>query len=251
MSLRARLEADETLYIAWSGIPDPLVAELLARAAYDAVNLDMQHGGHSIDSILRGIAAVTLAGKPAVVRIPVGRNDVASRALDFGAAAVIAPMVNSRDDARAFAAAMKFPPTGERSWGPTRTLTLHGQCDPQAYLRSANRDTLAIAMVETRAALAALDEVLEPEGIDGVFVGPSDFSIALSDGMRIDAQNPEMLKAAEDIARRARGMGKLPCAFAMNAEAARRFRDMGFRLIAVGTDTECLGRGAAALLDGL
>ncbi|MGH6925645.1 MAG: HpcH/HpaI aldolase family protein [Propylenella sp.] len=251
MSLRARLEADETVYTAWSAIPDPLIAELLARAAYDAVTLDMQHGGHSTESILRGVAAVTLAGKPAIVRVPVGRNDMASRALDFGAAAVIAPMVNSREEARAFAAAMKFPPTGERSWGPTRTLTLHRQPDPQAYLRSANRDTLAIAMVETRAALAALDEILGFEGIDGVFVGPSDFSIAFSDGARVDAGNAEMLKAAEDVARRTRAEGKVACAFAMTPDAARRFRDMGFRLIAVGSDWECLARGAASLLAGL
>ncbi len=251
MSLRARLEADEILYTAWSTIPDPLVAELLARSAYDAVTLDMQHGGHSTDSILRGVAAVTLAGKPAIVRIPVGRWDAASRALDFGASGVIAPMVNSPEDARAFAAAMKFPPTGERSWGPTRALTLHGQPDKQAYLQSANRESLALAMVETRAALAALDSVLELEGIDGVFVGPSDFSIALSHGERVDPGNADMLKSIEGIARRARESGKLACAFTTTVEGARRFGDMGFRLIAVDTDVGCLSRGAGSLFDEL
>jgi 4-hydroxy-2-oxoheptanedioate aldolase len=251
MSLRARLEADETLYTGWSAIPDPLIAELLARGAYDAVTLDMQHGGHSTDSILRGVAAVALAGKPAIVRIPVGRWDVASRALDFGASAVIAPMVNSAEDARAFAAAMKYPPLGERSWGPARALILHDHPDAQAYLQTANRDTLALAMVETRAALAALDAVLELEGIDGVFVGPSDFSIALSDGARLDAGNPEMLKSAEHVARRAREKGKFACAFSTTAEAARRFSDMGYRLIALDTDIGCLRRGSASLFDGL
>jgi 4-hydroxy-2-oxoheptanedioate aldolase len=251
MSLRERLEADDTLFTAWSGIPDPLIVELLARADYDVVTLDMQHGGHSTDSVLRGVGAVTLAGKPAIVRIPLGRNDMASRALDFGASAVIAPMVNSQADARAFASAMKFPPMGDRSWGPTRTATLHRVADPRTYLQTANRDTLAIAMVETRAALAALDSMLEVAGIDGVFVGPSDFSIALSDGARVDVENPEMLKIASEIARRARGAGKFPCAFAVTTAAAHRFRDMGFRLIAVGSDTDCVKRGAASLLEGL
>ncbi len=82
--LRARLASGETLYTAWSAIPDPLVAEFLARSAFDAVTLDMQHGCHSTESVMRGVAAITLAGKPAVVRVPIGRFEMASRALDFG-----------------------------------------------------------------------------------------------------------------------------------------------------------------------
>lgn len=248
MSLRERLQADETLFTAWSAIPDPLVGEFLARAGFDAVTLDMQHGCHSTESVMRGIAAVALAGKPAIVRVPVGRFDIASRALDFGAAAVIAPMVNSLADARAFAAFMKFPPLGERSWGPTRVLGLRGQKDMQAFLRSANRETLAIAMIETRAALAALDEILGLEGIDGIFVGPSDFSIALSDGGRVDPNEKAMLTTAGEVAARARGASKIACTLAITADAAHRFRDMGFRLIALGNDFGYLTSGATALL---
>lgn len=250
MSLRARLEADETLYVGWSAIADPLVAELLARTAYDTVALDMQHGFHTADSVLKGIAAVALAGKPAMVRIPIGRYDMASRCLDFGATAVIAPMVNSVVDARAFAAAMKYPPMGERSWGPSRASWLHGHDDAQSYLESANSDTLAIAMVETRAAIDSLDAMLALEGIDGVLVGPSDLSIALSNGARVDPEDPEMLNACEDIARRTRDAGKYACGFSLTVEGARRLAGMGYRLIALGVDSVCLTRGAEALLAG-
>jgi 4-hydroxy-2-oxoheptanedioate aldolase len=118
-TIGSRLAAGETLFTAWSAIPDPLVAEFLARSSFDAVTLDMQHGCHSTESVMRGVAAISLAGKPAIVRVPVGRFEMASRALDFGASAVIAPMVNSVADAKAFAGYMKFPPLGERSWGPT------------------------------------------------------------------------------------------------------------------------------------
>lgn len=245
-----RISAGETLYTAWSGIPDPLVAEFLARTAFDAVTLDMQHGYHSTESVLRGVAAIKLLEKPAVVRIPVGRFDMASRALDFGAAAVIAPMVNSAADARAFAAAMKFPPLGERSWGPTRVLALHGHSDPQAYLRNANRETLAIAMVETRAALDVLDDILAVEGIDGVFVGPSDFSIALSNGAGWNPEDAGMLRTAARIAERTQAAGKIPCTLAISAGPARRVRDMGFRFIALGGDLGYLMAGASALLEG-
>ena len=248
-TLADRLRAGETLFTAWSAIPDPLVAEFLGRTGFDAVTLDMQHGCHSTESVLRGVAAIKLSSRPAVVRVPVGRFDMASRALDFGAAAVIAPMVNSLADARAFAASMKFPPLGERSWGPTRLLALHGVASAQSYLDSANRDTLAIAMIETRAAQAALDDILAVEGIDGIFVGPSDFSIALSNGAQIAPDDPDMLRAAADIAARTARAGKIPCTLAITGSAARHFREIGFRLIALGGDFGYLTAGATALLE--
>lgn len=251
MTLRALVERGGALFTAWSTVPDPLVAELLARSGYDTVTLDMQHGSHSTESVLRGIAAVELAGLPALVRIPLARWDMASRVLDFGASAVIAPMVNSIEDARAFAAATKYPPLGERSWGPTRAMTLKGQDDPQMFLEAANRDTMAIAMAETLAGLAVLDAALEMDGIDGVFVGPSDLSIALSGGARVNARDAETLKAAEGVAAKARSAGKLSCAFASRNEDAHRYVDMGFGLIAVSTDVGCLRQGASALLAGL
>lgn len=250
-SLRARLAAGETLYTAWSAIPDPLVAEFLARSRFDAVTLDMQHGSHTTESVMRGVPAITLAGKPAVVRVPVGRFEMASRALDFGASAVIAPMVNSIADAKAFASFMKFPPLGERSWGPTRVLALQGGTPPQTYLESANRDTMAIAMIETRAAQAALDGILAVEGIDGVFVGPSDFSIALSNGAKIEPSNEAMLKAAGGIARKASDAGKVPCTLCASAEAAKRALDLGFRFIALNSDIGYLTAGANAIVDGM
>lgn len=247
-SLRARLQAGETLYTAWSAIPDPLVAEFSARAGFDAVTLDMQHGCHTTESVMRGVAAIMLAGKPAIVRVPIGRFEEASRALDFGAAAVIAPMVNTVADAKAFGAAMKFPPLGERSWGPTRVVALHGAPSLQSYLESANRDTLAVAMIETRAAQAVLDDILSNDAVDGVFVGPSDFSLAYSNGAKIDPNDSEMLAAAAEIAAKATKAGKVPCTLAITAEAGRRARDMGFRLIALGNDFGYLTAGAKTLL---
>jgi len=247
-NLRSRLKAGETLYTAWSAIPDPLVAEFLARTNFDAVTLDMQHGCHSTESVMRGVAAVALAGKPALVRIPVGRFEMASRALDFGASAVIAPMVNSVADAKAFAASMKFPPMGERSWGPSRVIALHGQPNLQAYLESANRETLAIAMIETRAAQAVLDEILAIDGIDGVFVGPSDFSIAYSNGAKVDPNNAEMLAGAKEIAAKATKAGKIACTLGITAEAGKRARELGFRLIALASDFNYLTAGGNALV---
>jgi 4-hydroxy-2-oxoheptanedioate aldolase len=128
-------------------------------------------------------------------------------------------------------------------------LGLLGEKDLQTYLGGANRDTLAIAMVETRAALAVLDDILAIEGIDGIFVGPSDFSIALSDGARIDPFEADMLKTAADVAARTTRAGKVACTLGTTGEAAAQFRSLGFRFIAIGNDFNYLAKGAAALLE--
>ena len=181
--LAEALAAEAPLFCAWVGMNEPAVAEALAREAFDAVVLDMQHGAFDFVGASRAILSVALAGKPTIVRVPVGEFSLASRLLDAGAAGIIAPMVNSRDDARRLVAFTKFLPLGERSWGPRAVLPLSG-FDAPAYLAAANGMTQTIAMIETRAALDALDEILAVEGVDGVFIGPSDLSIALNDGRK-------------------------------------------------------------------
>lgn len=248
MSLAARLRSGETVYTAWSSIPEPLIVEFLARQPFGSVTLDMQHGGHDEGTVLRSIGPVIAAGKHPAVRIPVGRFDMASRALDFGAEAVIAPMVNSLDDARAFAAAMKFPPLGERSWGPSFALPRREQANAQAYLRGANSGTLALAMIETRSALDALDAILGLDGIDGVFVGPSDFSIAWTDGEGMNPVLDDMMEAIALIARRAGAFGKLAAIYLIDPAMATRYAQMGFRFMALGGDIRYLTQGAQSAL---
>src|SRR5208283_3248719 len=183
--LSTSLKADAPVFAAWVGMNEPAVAEALAREAFDAVILDIQHGALDFAGASRAILAVALADRPAIVRVPVGDFPLASRLLDAGAAGIIAPMINSRADAERFASFAKFPPLGERSWGPGEALSLTG-LETRAYLASANGLVQAIAMIETREALAALDDILGVHGIDGVFVGPADLSIALNSGARWD-----------------------------------------------------------------
>lgn len=251
MTLRTVLEtlkSGEAIVTAWSGVPDSLTVELLAYQGFDAVTLDMQHGGHHEDSILRSIPAVRRTGKPLIVRIPVGRFDMSSRALDFGADAVIAPMVNSVDDARAFAASVKYPPLGQRSWGPTFAFPRHGEGTHSDWLAQSNRRTLAFAMIETRQALDVLDDILEVPGIDGVFVGPADFSIAWTDGKAINATLEDMMEAVTSVCQRARKAGKFTAIYLVDPSYARRFADIGFQILACGQEVQLFKLGADILL---
>ena len=128
-TLARRLHAGETVFSGWCGLPYPLVAETLARDGFPRSRSKASTGCGTPLGILAGIAAVRQGGAAPIVRVPLGDFALVSRALDFGAEGIIAPMINTPADARAFAAAAKFPPVGERSWGPHRAMTLGGVPD--------------------------------------------------------------------------------------------------------------------------
>ncbi|MBA5777684.1 hydroxyacid aldolase [Stappia sp. F7233] len=250
VTLASRLRSGETIVTAWSSLAVPILGELMARAGYKAVALDMQHGMHDVASVREGILSVVAGGGHPMVRPPVDEFATASRALDLGAEAVIMPMVNSVDDALALVAATKYPPMGARSWGPHRAATLAG-LQPPAYFSSANADTLAFAMIETPAALEALDDILALDGIDGVFVGPADLSLTLNNGTAVDPKGEACLEACADIARRARAAGRLAGLFCIDADHARAGMAMGYPLLALGIDVGLVTAGAMEMLKSI
>ena len=246
--MRARFAAGETLFTAWSGLTSPHLAGLVAASGYDAVTLDMQHGAHDVASIFACTESVRRAGAHVVVRVPVGANDMVSRAFDFGAEAVIAPMINSVADAVAFAKACKYPPMGQRSWGPARAVELTGENGGTEFLSGQNSRTMSFAMIETQEAFDCLDEILALDGIDGVFVGPADLSIALNNGVAVDPLGPVVSAAAAEIALRTRASGKVAAIFCVDDHRAKTYQEQGFQLIALQTDSAMIARGAAAAL---
>ncbi|WP_349369254.1 aldolase/citrate lyase family protein [Salinarimonas sp.] len=249
-ALSERLGKGAPLVSAWCGMPHPQIAGLLAREPFDVVALDMQHGTVEFADAVQAIPLVAAAGKPTIVRVPVGQFATASRLLDSGAAGIIAPMINSAADARALVAHTKYPPLGERSWGPTGAMALTG-LDPAGYFPRANTLHTVLAMVETRAALDAIDEILAVEGLDGVFIGPADLSIALSNGAGVDPAGAAVTEALDHALSRARAAGKPIGVYAHVPERATLFRDRGFDLIATLSDAGLLRAGAQALLAAL
>jgi 4-hydroxy-2-oxoheptanedioate aldolase len=247
-TLARALRKGETVLASWCTLPYPIVAELLGREGFSAVVLDQQHGLWDTAATLAGIAAVHQAGAAPIVRVPIGDFASVSRVLDFGAEGIIAPMINSAADARAFVAAAKFPPIGERSWGPHRSMTFAGISEAKVYLREANDLTVAFAMIETRNALDDLDAILATPGIDGVFVGPFDLSIALAKGKSVDPDLPEVDSALETIAEASNNAGKIAGVFCHASKRAPALAKRGFRFIAAATDMGLLRSGLAAAL---
>ena len=247
-TLARRLQAGETVFAGWCSLPYPIVAETLGREGFPAVTIEGQHGLWDLSAMLTGIAAVRQGGAAPVVRVPVGDFATVSRVLDFGAEGIIAPMINTAADARAFAASAKYPPVGERSWGPHRVTTLAGLPDQSVYLREANDHIITLAMIETRTALANLDAIVDTPGIDGLFLGPSDLSIALSDGKTLDPQSKDVERELDRIVAATRRAGKIAGAYCHTPERALALRERGVRFLAVMSDLAILRAGIAAAM---
>lgn len=246
--LADKLRAGQPVITSWCLLSAPMVPELLARAGYEAVTLDLQHGMFDFDAAVDSLALTALGGAHRIARIPVGDNAMGSRLVDMGAECIIAPMINSKAEAEAFARSIKYPPAGERSWSPYRATMLSGQSNDE-YLENANRQTLALAMIETREAVDALDDILSVPELDGIFVGPSDLSLSLSQGSALDPDGEETARICCEIAAKTREAGKLAGIFCLSGEKVEQAISQGYRLMSHGVDTMLLDHAARSALD--
>lgn len=242
---KARAADGASALLGWLAIPSSFSAEAMAASGWDMMLVDMQHGLIGYRDMVAMVTAITGCGVGAMVRPPVADFGMIGRALDAGAVGVICPMIESREDALRLVCEAKYPPVGRRSWGPARQRALLA---PDAYSPSeANRTVLTMAMIETRAAVDALDEICSVDGIDALFVGPNDLSISLTNGER-DVEHPLVAEAMSEILAAARRHGKFAGAFANTTEIARRYVADGFSLVAIGSDLGFMKAGAKAAI---
>jgi 4-hydroxy-2-oxoheptanedioate aldolase len=248
--LRARLFDGKPFLFSWMSMPGAQLAGQLARLPMDGVTLDMQHGIIGFSDAAPIITAIAHAGKTPIVRTLWNDPGLVGQALDAGAAIVIAPMVNSVEQAKALVKAAKYPPMGQRSWGGYTMVQL-AKMTPGEYLKNANLDTLVFAMIETREALALVDEIAAVPGLDGLFVGPSDLSIALSNGAGIDRLSADTLAAMDRVASACKRNGLVPGAFAGTPEIMKVYISKGFNFLAAVVDVDLLRAGAEVAVKGV
>lgn len=239
--LRDLWGADRPAFGVWSGLADPVVAELLAATAFDYVCIDLQHG-LATPTVLPAIGqAMRAAGRAPLVRVPWNDPVGIMRALDSGAAGVLVPMVDSAEDARRAVAACRFPPAGARSWGPMwGDVRADGALSPQQQ----DDDVLCLVMVETRAGVAAVEQIAAVPGVDGVYIGPNDLALGCGLGRTTYRDSTEvdaLLQRVVDACRAAGVVAGLHCS---DTDMAVHWAGRGVRMLTPATDTTLL-RGAA------
>lgn len=240
MSLRDRLrDGDETLG-GWCAIPSSLTAEIVARAGFDWVCVDTQHGPIGLGDLLPMLQALDAGQVASLVRVPWNELAAISYPLDAGATGVIVPMVNSAAEARLAATACRYAPRGSRSYGPTRAAVR----DPGFSPESADQATVCAVQIETSEAVERVDEIAAVEGIDALFVGPSD--LALSLGTPAGGVSDDRFRAAtRDVVRAARANGLAPGIFCGSLQAVETAREDGFTMLAIQSDVRFLKSAAA------
>jgi 4-hydroxy-2-oxoheptanedioate aldolase len=229
-SLRDRWDERPVLG-AWLFLREPMTAEAAARLGYDYVVVDMQHGIASESESLAMIQAAEAAGAVPVVRVASNDPTSIGRALDAGALAVIVPMVNDPDAAARAVAACRYAPLGSRSYGPVAAISRYSD----DYARVANDAICCIVMIETKMAVDNIDAILAVPGIDAVYVGPADLSLTLGLAPETDHDDERFTGAIRTIITACGQRGIVPGIHA-DAHLARKWREMGFRMITVGYD---------------
>jgi len=248
--IRQQWAAGRAILNGWLSIPDSFTAELMANQRYDTLTIDMQHGLVDYQAMLGMLQAIHNRGPAPLVRVPWLDAAHIMKALDAGARGVICPMIDNRQQAETLVRAVRYPPLGQRSFGPTRASLAMGA----DYAATANAHVLCFAMIETRSAMDNLHEIVATPGLDAVYVGPSDLTLGLTgDRYRIglDRTEPDMIEAIRTILAAAHDAGLKAGLHCATPSYAAQALEWGFDMVTLSNDVALLRDAASASITAL
>mgnify|MGYP003593715421 CR=1 FL=1 len=235
----------KTVNMGWLSIGHTFTAELMARQGFDSLCVDLQHGTVEINHVLPMLQAIGQTDVSPVVRVRTNEAGEIMKVLDLGAMTVIVPLINTAEDAARAVAACRYPPVGNRSSGPIRALHYGGP----DYQAKANDEVLVLGMIETKEGLANLEAICATPGLDAVYIGPADLSLALGLPPQGDNPNPLHIATCDKILETAHRHGKKACMHCQSAAFAAGAIKRGFDLVMLGSDVACLLGSARRLVE--
>ena len=242
---KAALKSGERAQIGlWLGLADAVSAEICAGAGFDWLLIDGEHAPNDVRSILSQLQAIAPYPAHPIVRPVSGDINLIKQLLDIGAQTLLVPMVESAEQAKMLVAAMRYPPAGIRGVGAALARASQWNRVPN-YLHEANDQMCLLVQVETRAGIENLDAIAAVEGVDGVFIGPSDLSAAL--GFLSKPGHPEVQQVIENSIARIRASGRAAGILTTDEAQTRRYLSLGCTFVAVGLDGNLLMRSTQDL----
>ena len=226
----------------WAGIPNAFSTEIYAAQGWDSVTIDMQHGAPTMNDLVSMLQAVCASEATPLVRVPWNDPSYIMRALDAGAMGLICPMINTKAEAEAYVRAGRYPPMGERSFGPFRAAHYASN----DYWQHANEEVLLFAMIETRQAVSNLHEILSVKGLNGVYIGPSDLSLSMGKTPTLDPSDKTVLEAMGIILKETRERGLIAGVHTDGPKTAIRRFEEGFHMCTILNDVRLMANAAAA-----
>ncbi len=235
-TLKQKFRKKECALGGWCSVGSPYSAEVMGHGGYDTVVVDLQHGMLYLEQAMAMLAALSSTPTMPMVRVSDNQFFEVNKLLDAGAYGVICPMIDDVDAARRFVGACRYPPLGTRSYGPTRGF-LYGGPD---YFGGANDEILTLGMIETPQGLSNVDEIAAVEGLDGLFIGPADLSIALGLAPGVDWRSGTFAEAIDRILASARQHGKMAGIYCPSVPFALDMKQKGFDYLNLGNDAAYL-----------
>ncbi len=227
----------------WSQLATPVSAEVIADAGFDYVVIDAEHAPNDVLSVMPQLQIIDRTTTSTTVRLPWNDMVMAKRYLDIGTQTLLIPFVENAEEAKRAASYVRYPPTGVRGVASMHRANRYGRITD--YLYAADAEICLLVQVETKRALDQLEEIAAVDGIDGVFIGPSD--LAASMGHLGKPAHPEVQEAILGVPERMRKVGKPVGTLSPVEEQARRYIDAGFIFVSVGSDLALLASGTSAL----
>ncbi len=227
----------------WSGLASPIAAEIIAGAGFDWIVIDGEHGPNDISSLLTQLQAMRGGTAEPVFRVPWNDMVIIKRAMDVGARTLLVPFVQNVEEALRAVAATRYPPLGIRGVSVTPRANDYGRA--QNYHKNAHLDTCVLVQIETRVALKEIESIAEVEGVDGIFIGPSD--LAADYGHLGNPKQLDVQAALKDAAARIRATGKAAGILTGTPDDVEPLFAMGYNFVAVGSDVGILARTAEQL----
>lgn len=248
MLFKDRMREGKPLLGLWQALANPYTAEICAGAGYDWLLFDGEHAPNTLQTLLAQLQAVAPYPVEPVARVPVGDPAIIKQYLDIGFRTLLVPMMESAEQAERTVAATRFPPRGIRGVA-SATSRASGFGASPTYLATAHENVTLIVQIENRAGLDDVDAIAAVEGVDALFVGPSDLAASL--GYLGNTGAPEVQQAIAHAKARIDAAGKSAGIFSVSADDARRRMDEGFSFISVGTDIGLLTSGSRMLLGSI
>jgi 4-hydroxy-2-oxoheptanedioate aldolase len=228
----------------WSSLCDGLSVEILAQAGFDWLLLDTELAPNELPMVVRQLQAISAGSCQAIVRPPWNDAVMIKRFLDAGAQSLLVPMIQNADEARRAVAATRYPPRGIRGFSAAARASGFGRVDN--YYGQCEDELCVLVQIETRAALAKIEEIAAVDGVDGIFIGPGDLSADF--GYLGQPNHPDMIKTIDGAMARIRAAGKPAGFLTGNEDLAQHYIDAGCLFVAVGADIGLLTKGANHLV---
>ncbi len=225
----------------WLSMANAYSAEAIAKLGFDWVCVDLQHGLIDYTDLTYMLPAISNSDATPLVRVPWNEPYEIMKALDAGAYGVIVPMVNNRAEAAQAVAACRYPPDGQRSFGPIRGALYGGR----GYAQQSNEQMACIAMIETKEGIDNLEEIVTTPGLDGIYIGPAD--LALSMGLPVSGDQPqeEHLAMVKHIQQTCKNHGVAIGIHTSSLEYAQKYLSLGFNFVTLGSDAGHMAKNAA------